>query len=358
MKKTIAVSLMVVSVAFALAIGCGTEGNKITAQQPISQVKAEPAEPAEKAEPTPAADQDKKAEAAEDVAKAEETKDQPESEKYPQAVAAGLKTTMQRVSYSIGHQIGSRFQAQGIGEEIDVVAFDRGIKDGVAEADGPLTMQEKREILMAFSAELRQQMMERHRLLAEKNKKAGEAFLAENAKKEGVIVRESGVQYKVLTEGDGPTPGARDIVTLNYRGTLIDGTEFDSSYKSGEPLEQPLNRLIPGWGEALTFMKVGSKWQIFVPAGLAYGERGRGDIAPNATLIFEVELLGTKKGPEPRQSPRPPRPRPQLTPKPSDGQTKPGDEKPPAGGQAKPVEQTKPAEKKAEGSDEQTDGGN
>jgi len=355
MKKMLAVSLIVVSVAFALAIGCGTEGNTATARQPIAEVKVEPAE---KAEPTQAADQDKQTEAAKDVAKAEPTRDQPEPEKYPKAAAAGLKTTMQRVSYSIGHQIGSRFRAQGIGEKIDTVAFDRGIKDGVAEAEGPLTLQEKREILTVFGAELRQQMMERHRRLAEKNKKAGQAFLVENAKKEGVIVRDSGVQYKVLTEGDGPTPAARDIVTVNYRGTLIDGTEFDSSYNSGKPLERPLNRLIPGWGEALTLMKVGSKWKIFVPAELAYGERGRPNIEPNSTLIFEVELLGTKKGPEPRQRPTPSRPRPPIKPKPSDGQTKPGDEKPPAGGQAKPVEQPKPAEKEAEGSAGKTDGGN
>jgi len=343
MKKVLAVSLAVVSVAFALAIGCGTEGGKATARQPIAEVKVEPARPDEKTEQTKAPDEGKKAEPAKDTPKAEPTKAEPEPEKYPKAAAAGLKTRMQRVSYSIGHQIGSGFLAQGLVEEVDIVAFDRGIKDGMAEAEGPLTLEEKRAILRVFSAELRQRLMERRRRLAEKNKKVGEAFLAENAKKEGVIVRESGVQYKVLTEGDGPTPGARDIVTVNYRGTLIDGTEFDSSYKKGEPLEQPLNRLIPGWGEALTLMKVGSKWQVFVPAGLAYGERGSRNIEPNSTLIFEVELLGTKKAPErPRRS-RPPRPRP--VPKPSGAETKPG-------------EQPKPAEKKPEGSTEKPDGGN
>ena len=195
MKKVLAVSLAVISVTFALAIGCGTEGSKATARQPIAEVKVEPARPDEKTEQTKAPDEGKKAEPAKDIPKAEPTKDEPESEKYPKAATAGLNTRMHRVSYCIGHQIGSGFRTQGIGEEIDMGAFDRGIKDGMTEAEGLLTLQEKREILRVFSVELRQRLMERRRLLAEKNKKVGEAFLAENAKKEGVIVRESGVQY-------------------------------------------------------------------------------------------------------------------------------------------------------------------
>jgi FKBP-type peptidyl-prolyl cis-trans isomerase FklB len=128
--------------------------------------------------------------------------------------------------------------------------------------------------------------------VAEKNKKDGEAFLAANAGKEGVVKLPSGLQYKILTPGTGPKPSATDSVVCNYRGTLIDGTEFDSSYKRGQPATFGVGRVIKGWTEALQLMPVGSKWQLFVPAQLAYGDRGAGaDIGPNATLIFEVELL-------------------------------------------------------------------
>ncbi|NIA21188.1 MAG: hypothetical protein GWP05_04265 [Anaerolineaceae bacterium] len=353
MKKLLAVSVAVISVSLTLAIGCGTEGDKATAAQPVAEVKAETAEQAAQSE---TANQGKKSEPAKDVTESEAATDQPEPEKYAKAIAAGLKTEEQRISYCIGHQIGSSFRRDEIGDKIDMDMFLRGIKNALAADDGPLTMPEKREIMMAFFTNLKKERIERLRRLAEKNKKAGEAFLAENAKKEGIVVRESGIQYKVLVEGDGPKPGARDIVTVNYRGTLIDGTEFDSSYTRGKPAEFGINQVVPGWSEALSLMPVGSKWQLFIPGELAYGERGNRNIEPNSTLIFEIELLGTRKGPEPRQRPRPPRPG--LTPKPLGGHGKPGAEKPHAGGLGKPAAQPKPVETKSEGSAGKTDGGN
>jgi len=133
--------------------------------------------------------------------------------------------------------------------------------------------------------------------LAAKNKAAGEAFLAENAKKEGVKVTKSGLQYKIIEEGEGPSPGPSDMATVNYRGTLIDGTQFDSSYDRGQPATFPVGGVIAGWTEALQLMKPGAKWQLFIPSDLAYGERGAGkDIGPNSTLVFDVELLSVEKG--------------------------------------------------------------
>jgi len=136
--------------------------------------------------------------------------------------------------------------------------------------------------------------MERNKVLGEKNKKEGEAFLAENKKKEGVKTLPSGLQYRVIKEGTGKSPKAADTVVCNYRGTLIDGTEFDSSYKRGEPATFPLNQIIPGWTEALQLMKEGAKWQLFIPANLAYGEQSTGIIGPNSVLIFEIELISVK----------------------------------------------------------------
>ena len=138
---------------------------------------------------------------------------------------------------------------------------------------------------------------EEQKKLAEKNAKEGEAFFAENKKKEGIVTLPSGLQYKVIKEGDGPTPKATDTVSVNYKGTFIDGTEFDSSYKRNQPATFKVKGVIPGWVEALQLMKVGSKWQIFIPASLAYGDKGAGNvIGPNATLIFEVELLSIDEG--------------------------------------------------------------
>jgi FKBP-type peptidyl-prolyl cis-trans isomerase len=142
-----------------------------------------------------------------------------------------------------------------------------------------------------FQKEMTAKQAEKIKMAGEKNKKAGETFLSENSKKDGVVTLKSGLQYKVITEGTGKMPKESDTVTTHYRGTLVDGTEFDSSYKRGEPVSFQVNGVIPGWTEALQLMKTGSKWQLFIPSGLAYGENGPEPIGPNAALIFDVELI-------------------------------------------------------------------
>lgn len=205
-----------------------------------------------------------------------------------------LKDQKDKVSYSIGMNIGNNLKKQSIDVNPDVLA--QGIKDALSGSKALMTEQEVNETIMAFQKEMAAKQIERLKELGEKNKKEGEAFLAENKKKEGIITLPSGLQYKVINEGTGETPGLTDTVTVNYRGTLIDGTEFDSSYRRGQPATFPVNAVIAGWTEALQLMKVGSKWQLFIPSDLAYGERGAGrDIDPNATLIFDVELLSIKK---------------------------------------------------------------
>jgi FKBP-type peptidyl-prolyl cis-trans isomerase FklB len=205
-----------------------------------------------------------------------------------------LKDQKDKVSYSIGMNIGNNLKKQSIDVNPDVLA--QGIKDALSGSKALMTEQEVNETIMAFQKEMSAKQIERLKELGEKNKKEGEAFLAENKKKEGIITLPSGLQYKVINEGTGETPELTDVVTVNYRGTSIDGTEFDSSYRRGQPATFPVNAVIAGWAEALQLMKVGSKWLLFIPSDLAYGERGAGrDIGPNATLIFDVELLSIKK---------------------------------------------------------------
>ena len=169
----------------------------------------------------------------------------------------------------------------------------QGIKD-IYAGKLKLSDEEIRTTLTELNKEMQGKENERMKTLSEKNKKDGEALLAENKKKEGIKTLPSGLQYKVIQEGTGKVPKATDTVTTNYRGTLIDGTEFDSSYKRGQPATFPVNGVIPGWTEALQLMKTGSKWQLFIPSNLAYGERGPGTIGPNAVLVFEIELLAVK----------------------------------------------------------------
>jgi len=213
-------------------------------------------------------------------------------------VAAGdapaFKDEKQKWSYAIGMDVANTLKRQFI--EVDPEFVAKGLRDVTAGGKTLLTDQEARETLMGLQRELMAKAEERHRAIGEKNKKEGEAFLAENRKKEGVVALPSGLQYRVLKEGDGPIPTDNDVVETHYRGTLIDGTEFDSSYRRGQPASFPVRGVIPGWTEALKLMKVGSKWQLFIPPELAYGARGAGrDIGPNATLIFDIELLGIRK---------------------------------------------------------------
>ena len=201
-----------------------------------------------------------------------------------------LKDQKDKASYSIGYDIGDSFKKQKI--ELNIDALVAGLKEALAGKDATLSKEEREKTLQAFQKEMMEKQMTASKEAGAKNLAEGEKFLAENKKKEGVKTTASGLQYKVIKEGSGPSPKETDTVTTNYKGTLIDGTEFDSSYKRNEPASFQVNRVIKGWIEALQLMKPGSKYQLFIPAALAYGERGAGQtIGPNATLIFDVELL-------------------------------------------------------------------
>ncbi|MEO8045541.1 MAG: FKBP-type peptidyl-prolyl cis-trans isomerase [Spartobacteria bacterium] len=202
-----------------------------------------------------------------------------------------LKDQKEKVSYSIGLDIGSTLKRQLI--EVNPELLTKGINDGLSGAKPLMNDEETKATMATFQKEMMEKQTASKKAAGEKNAAEGKKFLEENKSKEGVKTTSSGLQYKVLKEGNGPTPKATDTVKVNYRGTTIDGTEFDSSYKRGQPAEFPVNRVIKGWTEALQMMKVGSKYQLYVPADLAYGERGAGsDIGPNAMLMFDVELLG------------------------------------------------------------------
>jgi len=211
-------------------------------------------------------------------------------EKKAEVKKAELSSPKDKVSYGIGMNIGRNFSRQEFDVNPDILA--QGIKDVISGGPTLMTEEEAQTTLMNFQQEMAAKHQAKMTELAEKNKTAGEAFMAENAGKEGVVTLPSGLQYKVLVEGTGKIPGEDDMVTVNYKGTLLDGKEFDSSFKRGEPATFPVRGVIPGWTEALQLMKEGSKWQIFIPPALAYGERSAGpDITPNSCLIFEVELI-------------------------------------------------------------------
>jgi len=207
-----------------------------------------------------------------------------------------LKDQKDKASYSIGHDIGSTFKKQNM--ELNPDLLLAGLKDALAGKEA-MTKEERDKTLQDFQKEMMEKQAATTKAAGEKNLADGEKFLADNKKKEGVKSTSSGLQYKVLKEGSGTSPKATDTVVVNYRGTLIDGTEFDSSYKRKEPATFQVNRVIPGWTEALQLMKPGAKYELYIPSKIAYGERGAGkDIGPNSTLIFEVELLSVKP-PEP-----------------------------------------------------------
>lgn len=209
------------------------------------------------------------------------------------ADAPELKTDKEKISYSIGMDIGGNLKRGSV--EVDPDLLARGLKDSYGGGKTILTEDQARQAITDFQKAQMAKQAETMKILSEKNKADGEKFLAENAKKEGVKVLPSGLQYKELTPGTGKSPKSTDTVTTHYKGTLIDGAEFDNSYKRGEPATFPVSGVIPGWTEALQLMKEGAKWQLFIPSKLAYGEKGVGQvIGPNATLIFEVELLTVK----------------------------------------------------------------
>ena len=222
-----------------------------------------------------------------------------------EAVTA-LSSTKQKASYAIGMNWGTGLHRQGI--DVDSAALIQGMKDALAGGKTLLTEDEARSALMQLQKEMQEKQQAKAAAEGDANKKEGDAFLAANKTKEGVVTLPSGLQYKILKEGNGPKPTASDSVVCNYKGTLINGTEFDSSYKRGEPATFPVTGVIKGWTEALQLMPVGSKWQLFIPPDLAYGPRGTpgGPIGPNATLVFEVELISIKdKNPPPDKVPAP-----------------------------------------------------
>jgi len=215
------------------------------------------------------------------------------------ATTPGLDTPKQKVSYAMGVVMAKNLKRPGVELDMDVLA--RGLKDGFSGEKFLMTENDLRETMSALQDELKQKQAQAVKTVAEANRKEGETFLAQNAREEGVVTLPSGLQYKILRAGDGKRPADTDTVECHYRGTRIDGAEFESSYGRGQPATFPVAGVIPGWKEALKLMPVGSKWKLFVPSQLAYGERelpvrnGAGrTIGPNATLIFEVELLAIK----------------------------------------------------------------
>ncbi len=203
-----------------------------------------------------------------------------------------LTTQKEKASYALGMNIAMSLRSQGVDAETDPNIVAQGLKDALAGGKLLLTEQEENAALTALQMDMRKKQAEKAQQAGLANKTEGEAFLAANKTKDGVVTLPSGVQYKILTASIGPKPAASDTVVCNYKGTLINGKEFDSSYKRGQPATFPVGGVIKGWTEVLQLMPVGSKWQVFIPSDSAYGQQGAGaDIGPNATLIFEIELL-------------------------------------------------------------------
>jgi len=229
--------------------------------------------------------------------------------KAPAASNAPFKEPMQNFSYALGLSMGTNLKRQSV--DLDLSTFEQGLKAGLGEGKVLMTDEEVRATMMQFQNDIRAKREEKIHAEAAKNKQDGDAFLEANKSKPGVMVLPSGLQYRIISEGTGPKPVATDTVQCNYRGTLINGMEFDSSQKHGGTATFGVGRVIKGWTEALQLMNVGSKWELFVPANLAYGERGAGgDIGPNETLIFEIELVSIQGKAEPGQ-PKPAQPKPQ-----------------------------------------------
>jgi FKBP-type peptidyl-prolyl cis-trans isomerase FklB len=219
------------------------------------------------------------------------------------AVPFTLKTPKDKTSYAIGLSVGKSLAKDSI--DVDIAVLLRGLKDALANGKVLMTDDEIKATMIALQTDLRKRQAEQAQIAADRNKKDGDAFLAANKALDGVVTLPSGLQYKILTEGSGPKPTASDTVVCNYKGTLLDNTEFDSSYKRGQPATFPVSGVIKGWTEALQLMPVGSKWQLFLPPDLGYGPGGnpRGGIGPNSTLVFEVELLSIQPKPEAAAAP-------------------------------------------------------
>ncbi len=212
------------------------------------------------------------------------------------APASAFKTQKEKLSYAIGMEMGKGVKAQGI--DVDPTILVQGLNDAISGGKSQMSEEELRQVITALQQEIRQKQMQAQQAAAAENKAKGDAFLAENAKKDGVVVLPDGLQYKILTAGQGKKPTETDTVLCNYKGTFLDGSEFDSSTQAGKPVPFEVKNVIPGFKEVLQLMPVGSKWQVYIPSSLAYGERGAGNvIGPNATLIFEIELVSIQETP-------------------------------------------------------------
>lgn len=218
-----------------------------------------------------------------------------------------FKSKKERISYTLGMLYGKQLKQGDV--EVDFDQYLKGLKDASTGGKLLLTEDEGKEVYQTFLQELRAKQAEKQKAEGEKNQKAGEAFLAENKKKDGVMTTASGLQYKIETKGTGKIPTSNDTVACHYRGTLLDGTEFDSSYKRGQPMDFGVQRVIRGWTEALLMMPVGSKWKLFIPSELAYGERGSRGMVPipaNSMLQFDIELIEIKPPGEAAVAPKAP----------------------------------------------------
>jgi FKBP-type peptidyl-prolyl cis-trans isomerase len=282
MRKLLKITEIIVVAGLMLA------GNAGAQQAPASNPPKTP--PAKAQVPAPT----KTPEAAPAKAPAAKTSQAAAPGKAPAAKSLALTTPKDKASYAIGMNIGNGLHRDSV--DVDPNILLEGLKVTLAGGKALLTDDEAKAALTALQTEVTKRQQEKMQVVGEENKKEGDAFLAANKTKDGVVTLPSGLQYKILQEGTGPKPSATDTVVCNYRGTLLNGTEFDSSYKRGQPATFAVGQVIHGWTEALQLMPVGSKWQLFIPAELAYGARAAGpDIGPDSTLIFEVELLSIQE---------------------------------------------------------------
>jgi len=210
------------------------------------------------------------------------------------AAASAFKNQKEKLSYAIGMEMGKGVKTQGI--DVDPALLTQGLNDALSGGKPRMSEEELKQVITALQQDLRQKQTASQQAAGAENKAKGDAYLAENAKKDGVVALPDGLQYKILTAGQGKKPAEADTVLCNYKGTFIDGTEFDSSEKAGKPVPFEVKNVIPGFKEVLQLMPVGSKWQVFIPSSLGYGERGAGSvIGPNSALIFEIELVGIQE---------------------------------------------------------------
>ena len=284
MPKTKLIAISLVAVGFLLAAGTPAQ------QSPAANSTSTPpaaSKPATAAKPSQSAG----------------SKTSGTSASKTQPAPLVLKTDSQKISYAIGMGLGKNIKRDSI--DVDPTILLRGLKDAMAGNKLLLTDEEAKAAITALNAQVRAKEEEKAKVAALENKMKGDAFLAQNKTKPGVVTLPSGLQYKIISPGTGPKPTADDTIKCNYRGTLVDGTEFDSSYKRGEPIKIPVGQVIKGWTEAMQLMPVGSKWELYIPSDLAYGERGApgSPIAPNSTLIFEVELLSIEPK-QPKEAPK------------------------------------------------------